>query len=323
MTVRLTVKDLPAAITASKADWLAGTTWLGFTPTNGSLSSRNQCEGTIQRQYADGYVIEYITEQFSEPNPGFESDPEYLDEKESHRELAGRLIAVHKLRTSARPLEQILGDVEFKRLQDMWAQSDKRYRWSVAFPIIETYRIVGHPKAKDVFGEVGYRRLYQRSSATLRELNDEERASLENLELEAVQATNAWIGIEDEFAFAEGSDIDPRTEKLIGRDLRAGALEGASEEKKANVRKRASWLADSFIRERIRAGRLICDDCGFDPAPIFSSTKIMLRSLLDVHHKCPLDEGVRYTTINDFALLCPTCHRIEHARLKLVALHGT
>lgn len=133
------IRDLPAPVTASKADWLAGTTWLGFTPTEDDLTARNKCQSTIQRQFGNGYVLEYITEQFSEPNPGFESEPAYLAEREAHRALAGRLIAVHKLRTTSRPLETILGAEEFKKLQDMWAQGGKRYRWSVAFPIVESY----------------------------------------------------------------------------------------------------------------------------------------------------------------------------------------
>lgn len=225
------ISDLPGPITASKADWLAGTTWLGFTPTNGTLQSRNQCQGTIQRQYAGGYVIEYITEQFSEPNPGFETDPQYLEEREAHKELAGRFIAVHKLRATARSLETIIGPAEFTRLQDMWAQGEKRWRWSVAFPIVETYDIIGRPKAKAVLGDTGYRRLFQRSSATLRVLNDEEREALVDLELEQRPAANAWIGIEDEFALAEASEIDERIRKEIERDLPNGALEGMEEER--------------------------------------------------------------------------------------------
>src|SRR5690349_14935595 len=100
MSQILRVSDLPAPITASKADWLAGTTWLGFTPTDADQSARNMCQSTIQRQFAGGYVIEYITEQFSQPNPGFENDPQFLEERAAHKELAGRFIAVHKLRTT-------------------------------------------------------------------------------------------------------------------------------------------------------------------------------------------------------------------------------
>lgn len=308
------IRDLPAPVTASKADWLAGTTWLGFTPTEGDLTARNKCQSTIQRQFGSGYVIEYITEQFSEPNPGFENDPAYLAEREAHRALAGRLIAVHKLRTTARSLETILGAEEFKRLQDMWAQGGKRYRWSVAFPIVESYEIVGRPKAKDVLGEAAYRRLYQRSSATLRTLTDDERRLIADLELHQIATANSWIGIEDEFRLAEASEISPEVERAIGRDL--AALEGMEAERLAKVKRRAAWIADRFIRERQRAGTIICDDCAFDPSKVAEQLGVRPRSFLDVHHKNPLEEGIRYTTTADFALLCPTCHRVEHVRLR-------
>ena len=40
------------------------------------------------------------------------------------------------------------------------------------------------------------------------------------------------------------------------------------------------------------------------------------RSCFDVHHKDLLAEGKRLTMLKDFSLLCPTCHWIEHLRLK-------
>lgn len=307
------IKDLPAPVTASKADWLAGTSWLGFTPADSDLATRNQCQSTIQRQYGAGYVIEYITEQFSEPNAGYQNDPIYLAEREAHGHLAGRLIAVHKLRATARPLETILGDEEYKRIQDMWAQDGKRYRWSVAFPIVESYAIKGRPKAKAVLGDIAYRRLYRHSSATLRALNDEERQLIADLEIEPLVAASAWIGIEDDFAAAARSQIDARTQKFINQDL--GALEGMPEERRIRVRRRAAWKADQFIRERQSAGRLSCDACAFDPAMIFDPSRVKPRSLLEVHHNDPLAEGTRHTTTADFTLLCPTCHKVEHVRL--------
>jgi 5-methylcytosine-specific restriction enzyme A len=182
------IRDLVAPVTASKADWLAGTSWIGFTPADGDLTARNRCQSTIQRQFGDGYVIEYITEAFSDPNPGFETDHSYLEQRQAHKALAGRFAAVHKLRPTARSLVTILGQEEFTRLQDVWAQDGKRFRWSVAFPIIESYRVVGHPKAKDVLGDAAYSRLYGHSSATLRPLNDEERAAIAQLELDPVPA---------------------------------------------------------------------------------------------------------------------------------------
>jgi 5-methylcytosine-specific restriction protein A len=313
----LKIRDLPAPITASKADWLAATTWIGFSPPSDDLQSRNDCSRTIQRQFGKGYIIEYITEQFSQPNPGFENDPDYLAEREAHKEQAGRFIGVHRLRYSSRPLEAILGADGYKKLQDMWAQGGKRWRWSVAFSIIESYRIVGQPKAKEVLGDAGYRRLFAHSSATLRPLNDDERATLADLDLEPVVAGNAWIAIEDEFQNAEAYPLTPFGMRDMQRDLPDSALEGMTDERRAKVRKRAAWLADRFVILRSKAGTLHCDDCKFDPRSAFPSGGVKPRSLLDVHHKRPIEEGVRYTTVDDFALLCPTCHRIEHARMKL------
>jgi 5-methylcytosine-specific restriction protein A len=103
------VKDLPAPINAAKADWLAGTTWIGFTPKTDSQDTRNKCTKTIQRQADGGYIIEYIVETPEKPNPGFENDPGYLAERQTHKEQAGRFIAVHKLRYSSRSLATILG----------------------------------------------------------------------------------------------------------------------------------------------------------------------------------------------------------------------
>jgi 5-methylcytosine-specific restriction enzyme A len=309
------IHDLPEPITASKSDWLAGTTWIGFTPTDGGLTARNRCQSTIRRQFGSGYVIEYITEKFGEPNPGFENDPQYLSEREAHKELAGRFIAVHKLRATARPLLQILGQTEFELLQDMWAANGNRNRWSVAFPIIASYRVIGRPKAKAVLGEDSYTRLYAHSSATLRPLNDQEQLAVSGLEIEPVGAPNAWIGIEDEISIAEKREIDPRVRQLIAHDMSDRALEGISAEKRARLRTRAAWIANNFVRNRFKQKTLQCDRCGFDPSVVVDSALIRLRSLLDVHHRRPLEEGVRYTTSADFELLCPTCHRIEHAIL--------
>src|SRR5664280_1739922 len=98
------------------------------------------------------------------------------------------------------------------------------------------------------------------------------------------------IGIEDEIRLAEQSEIDPRTERLIRSDLNDRALEGMTAERKAKIRLRAAWLADMFIRWRRRSGHLSCDDCGFDPSSVLDPKKVNPRSLLDVHHRNPLDE---------------------------------
>jgi 5-methylcytosine-specific restriction enzyme A len=222
----LRIKDLTNPVTAAKADWLPGTTWLGFTPTSSEPHAASQCETTICRQMKDGYVLEYVTHSIDYPNRGFEDDPEYLEVAKEHPKLAGRLIAVHRLRPTMRPLREILGDKEFDHLQDMWAQEGKRRRWSAAFPIIESFEIQERPLATDVLSPIAYKRLFQHSSGTLRPLNDEERGMIVDLVLVHKNTINAWIAIEDEIRMAEASVIPDDLVRDINCDLSVSAMEG-------------------------------------------------------------------------------------------------
>jgi 5-methylcytosine-specific restriction enzyme A len=159
---------------------------LDFTPAAGTLNAREACRSAVARQAHDGYVVEYISRTIERPNPGYEQSPEYLRELERRANLGGRLIGVHRLRPSARPLREILGDASFERLQDIWAREGKRYRWSVAFPIIETFAIDDPPDAEDVFGNASYRRLFGHASGMLRSLSAEETGKLGDLEIRAL-----------------------------------------------------------------------------------------------------------------------------------------
>ena len=102
----------------------------------------------------------------------------------------------------------------------------------------------------------------------------------------------------------------------IDIDLNSAAMEGMTEEQRRKVRLRAAWLANRFVMKRQKAGTLTCDKCSFDPRTLTDGSPMRARSLLDVPHLHPLDEGRRVTTLADFALLCPTCHRFEHALLR-------
>jgi 5-methylcytosine-specific restriction enzyme A len=159
-------------------------------------------------------------------------------------------------------------------------------------------------------------RLFAHPSATLRPLNDEERAAIEELPLVPRVTLNAWIGIEDEIVAAERCEIDKKIARDIEIDLKGVAMEGMSTEQRTKIRLRSAWLAQKFVIQRQKAGTLTCDKCSFDPTTLINGTAVRPRSLLDVHHKHPLDEGVRVTTLADFSLLCPTCHRFEHAMLR-------
>jgi 5-methylcytosine-specific restriction protein A len=282
------IGDLPASVTASKADWLPGTTWLGFTPQGQGPRAAAQCQTTVRRQFGEGYVLERITQSFGEPNAAFANDAWVKEDRERHEKLKDRLVAVYRLRASARPLAEIIGKADFERLQDIWSAGE-RHRWSVAFPIVESYEIVGQPRAHDVFSESLFKRIYLQQSATLRILDDEAREAIADLEIIRTHAANAWIAIEDQIAMAERSEISPEARRDVERDL-AGALEGETDERRTKIKKRAAWLADRFVKDRRREGRLICDECSFDPRNLPDADQIRTRSCLDVHHTAPLDE---------------------------------
>jgi 5-methylcytosine-specific restriction protein A len=309
------ISDLADPITTAKVDWLPATSWMGFTPPSDAPGAFAKCQSTINRQIGKGLVIEYITLTFPDPNPGHETDPDYLAEKEVHHAAAGRLVSVHRLRPSARSLRTIIGDGEYERLQDRWAEDGKRRRWSVAFPIVESYDIPATPRANKVFTVGLMRRLFAHPSGTLRQLNDLARGVISDLPLKPRPAVNAWIAIEDEIAIAERSPLPEDVVRLINEDLTDTALEGMPEDRRAKVRRRAAWLANRFVVERRNAGNLRCDRCPFNPMIQLAGSAIKPRSVLDVHHRRPLEEGVRRTTLADFELLCPTCHRIEHLLL--------
>lgn len=60
------------------------------------------------------------------------------------------------------------------------------------------------------------------------------------------------------------------------------------------------------VKDRNRAvngGRLVCGGCGFADKDA---------AFFDAHHRVPLAVGVRFSTLSDLAVLCPTCHRIVH-----------
>jgi 5-methylcytosine-specific restriction protein A len=68
------------------------------------------------------------------------------------------------------------------------------------------------------------------------------------------------------------------------------------------------------VKDRNRAangGLVTCECCGFADAEA---------SYLDAHHLVPLVVEVRISTLQDFAVLCPTCHRVVHRKGASMAL---
>ncbi|MCF4122178.1 HNH endonuclease [Antribacter sp. KLBMP9083] len=63
-----------------------------------------------------------------------------------------------------------------------------------------------------------------------------------------------------------------------------------------------------------KAGSLACEVCDFE-----SSETYDVEGVIDVHHVVPLHKiGVSVTTLNDLALVCPTCHRVLHKHRPII-----
>jgi len=75
----------------------------------------------------------------------------------------------------------------------------------------------------------------------------------------------------------------------------------------------------SVRRDVLRHNGVVCEGCGLDPALHYGLGGIVppLNMPVDVHHLRPLSEieegrQVRYRIPDDFAVLCPSCHRVAH-----------
>jgi len=70
---------------------------------------------------------------------------------------------------------------------------------------------------------------------------------------------------------------------------------------------------------RQRDGRLLCEACGFDPQIVYPA---LHGDICEIHHRKPLSEAVSSvaTTLDDLAVLCPTCHRAIHRTTPLMSV---
>ena len=89
-----------------------------------------------------------------------------------------------------------------------------------------------------------------------------------------------------------------------------GALESQEGRKYWALQERAerdsSLAREAKCRNAKKNGGCIkCDACGFrDKEP----------GMFDAHHLKPLEHGERKSRVEDFAVLCPTCHRWAHTK---------
>lgn len=110
----------------------------------------------------------------------------------------------------------------------------------------------------------------------------------------------------------------PGTPPLPGEDDDRRWVEGRPKRVAHLRRERAPGLArDKKAAVLAATGKLVCEECGFEPA--LRHGPAFLDAGLDVHHKVPLADlpAGTETALADVALLCATCHRIEHRKIAL------
>lgn len=101
---------------------------------------------------------------------------------------------------------------------------------------------------------------------------------------------------------------DPQREELKGSmypTLTTTSSEGKRVYKLSLEAERSRGLAQA-VKARNRAangGTLVCEACGFTDEQ---------SQMFDAHHLDPLATGIRESRVDDFAVLCPTCHRWAH-----------
>jgi len=113
-----------------------------------------------------------------------------------------------------------------------------------------------------------------------------------------------------EAIFGNGSVVDLGTVGLVDPerlDAETGYTEGGRKLVLHYRRERASGAtrtAKRMFREA-NGGALFCEVCSLNPEEILGF------DIIEAHHRIPLAlaDGIVETTANDFAMLCPNCHR--------------
>ena len=70
---------------------------------------------------------------------------------------------------------------------------------------------------------------------------------------------------------------------------------------------KAAQQAKAIARKRAKNGKLTCEACACIPEDDYRGL-----DLIEAHHRIPLSRGIRTTKPEDFAMLCPCCHRAVH-----------
>lgn len=310
-----TIGALPLPIRGIKCDWGRATRGIGFTPLLDTIRSRAAVRSTVHAQTHGGLVLEYITRGLPDPREGErQHTPE---ERAEHRAMAGRLIAVHELDCSQMVHSRdVWGDEYYMRLQRRWDTTGKGLRWSCFFPIVRTWEVIDPPDVHSIFSPEECAALFNHNHRWLQPITEQHRALIADIVVRAadVADTVATSGKLVEMAAIENEANGRPRFSLAPSDRDIAADHSAVEGRTREVVVRLAMRDRKIVRDKKRAGPLLCERCGYDPASR-GADPAQARRCLDVHHLNPLETGERLTRLEDLAILCPTCHREAHAGL--------
>lgn len=183
--------------------------------------------------------------------------------------------------------------VEDEKLRSLLTQ------WPVSVVLSEVHSIEGQPRLMEDLGFADRRILANAYDGIIH--RDEDMQALwsviRDLKVERRRDLPPIPGFRDPGRLTLVGSIIPR--------LLASSEEGKRILRECISIERSSALvkaAKTANRER-HGGVIVCEGCDFT-----SDT----RAMFDAHHLDPIHAGVRVSTIDDFAVLCPTCHRWTH-----------
>jgi 5-methylcytosine-specific restriction protein A len=174
-------------------------------------------------------------------------------------------------------------------------------QWPVAVVLSEVYRIEGEPLLIEDLGFPDRNILNNAYDSVVR---DEERIAQLHTSLNGRPVTRRW-DVQPPPGFS-----DPGKVQMYGSlypQVPAGSTEGKRIWKEMQIKERDRTLSKA-VKDLNRArnnGVVICEACDLADES---------GALFDAHHLDPLGKGPRWSSVESFAVLCPTCHRWAHCK---------
>jgi hypothetical protein len=174
-------------------------------------------------------------------------------------------------------------------------------QWPVAVVLSEVYAIEGEPRLIEELGFEDRRILANAFDAVRRDdaLIGELWKSLSDIEVRRRWDVRPLLGFRDPGKVQMFGSMYPK--------ISPSSTEGKRIREESVKLERDRSLASTVKEDNRRknGGVIVCEACEFSDT---------VGALFDAHHLEPLATGIRESRGDDFAVLCPTCHRWAHVK---------